>query len=176
MHLSHQITESGALISEYAIGMKPQREFFPRRNRIISGLSRGVCIIEAAAKSGSLITARYALEQNRDIFAMPSHIKNPSAQGCHDLIKQGASLVTGYQDILEAWSLSTPCDVENTNCQEHDKVSTHSLLQHLPFTPMHFDQLLQQSQLSLPELSKQLMELELKGQIIQEAGLYRRVQ
>ncbi len=181
LKLSQQVQENGALVTEYAIGMKPQREFFPRRNRIISGLSRGVCIIEAATKSGSLVTAKYALEQNRDIFAMPSHINNRFADGCHNLIKQGASLVTDYQDILDAWSmtfsqsdsaLKTP--ILQTHSEAHSHQSPHPLLEHIPFSPIHFDKLMHESQLSYSDLSQQLMELELKGQVIQQAGLYRR--
>ncbi len=175
--LSHQIVECGALVSEYAIGMKPQREFFPRRNRIISGLSRGVCIIEAAIKSGSLVTAKYALEQNRDIFAMPSHINNRAAQGCHDLIKQGANLVTSYTDILETWAMNfAPHDISSPSVMDKDLVCESPLLQHISFSPVHFDHLMQRSQLSCLELSKELMKLELKRRIIQEAGLYRRIQ
>lgn len=94
------LRQGGAIISEYELGIKPEKNHFPARNRIISGLSESTVVIEAKENSGSLITANFALEQGRNVFAVPGNINNKNSEGCNELIKQGASLLTSYKDLL----------------------------------------------------------------------------
>ena len=176
--LSEEILSAGgALVSEFAIGMSPKREYFPRRNRIISGLSLGVCVIEAAIKSGSLITARYAIEQNREVFALPSHINNVMAEGCHYLIQQGGELVTKPEHILE--NLNIPklhsVAIEEEGDQQSAPAKSNPFLDAIPFSPTHFDELVASSGLAAHLMSAKLMALEIEGKIIAEAGFYRRI-
>ena len=169
--LAHQLAQEGALISEYSLGTPPLAANFPRRNRIISGLSLGCLVVEASLQSGSLITARMALEQGRDVFAIPGSIHAPQSKGCHRLIKQGAKLVECAQDILEElghFSASTPL---------HSSVlKEHPLLTHLGFDPVDMDSLSQRSGLTISALSAILLQLELAGNIATlPGGLYQRI-
>ncbi|MGA2654475.1 MAG: DNA-processing protein DprA [Gammaproteobacteria bacterium] len=162
--LSKEIAENGLLISEFPVNTAPKAENFPRRNRIISGLSLGVLVIEAALKSGSLITARYAIEQNREVFAVPGSIQNPLARGCHALIRQGAKLVETVNDINEEFSGIIPNAVLKpaAACLSLVEKQVLNLIQH---SPLPFDCLVEQSNLSVQELSAAITQLEVQGLI-----------
>lgn len=165
--LAQQIIEHGALISEFPFGTPPRPEFFPRRNRIISGLSSGTLVVEAAQKSGSLITARYALEQNREVFAIPGSIHNPLSKGCHELIRQGAKLVETAQDILEELNMQYAAPPL--------KQSAHPLLQYISTNPTPIDIIINRSA-TLPHIvSSDLLTLELQGYIKAVPGGYIRI-
>jgi DNA processing protein len=165
-HLAHQIAEQGCIVSEYALATPAIASNFPRRNRIISGLAQAVLVIEAAAQSGSLITARMAAEQGRDVFAIPGSIHSPLAKGCHQLIKQGAKLVETAQDILD--EISVFCDVKSAvispSCAD-ETAFEHELLVIIGYDPVHIDVLVARSGISIQDLSAQLLDLELKGEI-----------
>ncbi len=177
------IPGNGAIVSEFVIGTKPHRSLFPQRNRLISGMSLGVVIVEAALKSGSLITARCALEQDREVFAIPGSIRNLSSSGCHQLIQQGAKLVTCANDIMEEFSgwLS-----EDFNLPDDSLVSVNEtamsmdtkeqqLLQWISFDPAPVDLLQQRCGWDMAELLPALMALEINGWIGQQAGCYVRI-
>ena len=170
------LAEDGVIISEFAPGSPVKPENFPRRNRIISGLSRGTLIVEAALKSGSLITARYAAEQNREVFAVPGNINNPLVKGCHFLIQQGAKLVTCITDINEEFSdLEFNRDI--TNSQETKKNSTQSLatdllLDSVDFEATPLDIVAERSGMTVLEVMSQLLEYELRGLVTAVPGGY----
>ena len=168
--LAHQLALQGVLLSEFPLGTPPLAANFPRRNRIISGLSLGCLVVEASLQSGSLITARMALEQGREVFAIPGSIHSPQTKGCHHLIKQGAKLVECAQDILEELGhFVTP--VRQASVPED-----HSLFTHLGFDPVSLDSLSQRSGLTIEALSAILLQLELEGCVATlPGGLYQRV-
>jgi DNA processing protein len=176
--LAHEIAANGLLVSEFPLGTPPKAENFPRRNRIISGLSLGTLVVEAALKSGSLITARMAMEQAREVFAIPGSIHNPLAKGCHKLIREGAKLVETAMDIVEELgplaqlqleSLST--DLKHREQQEEQEDPEYQLLlEKLGFDPITTDKLIQRSGLTSEEVSSMLLLLELKGQVESLAG------
>jgi DNA processing protein len=164
--LAHALATSGLLISEFPLGTPAMATNFPRRNRLISGLAHGVLVVEAALKSGSLITARLALEQGRDVFAIPGSIHSPLAKGCHLLIKQGAKLVDSAQDILEelGWSARRATGPDTAFCEDHP------LLEHIGFDPVDIDTLCARSGLGAEHVNAALLELELAGRIAVQAG------
>ncbi len=169
--LAHQLAQEGALISEFPLGTPPLAGNFPRRNRIISGLSLGCLVVEASLQSGSLITARMALEQGREVFAIPASIHSPQAKGCHYLIKQGAKLVECAQDILEELGHFSSGSIPQTIAPVN-----HTLFEHLGFDPIDMDQLSQRSGLTIEALSAILLQLELDGDVAtMPGGLYQRV-
>ena len=186
-NLAQRISENGAVISEMPIGTQPIPGLFPRRNRLISALSHGTLVVEAALKSGSLITARLALEQNKEVFAIPGSIHNPMARGCHQLIRQGAKLVESADDILEDLPLgtgkSTPYPRKSDiNTQENPK-DTHKtldpdhqkLLKCLAYEPASIDELVNSSDFNAAEIASMLLIMELEGIVVCQGGRYTNV-
>ncbi len=180
--LAHAIAERGALVSEFPIGTPPRPDHFPRRNRIISGLALGTLVVEAAPQSGSLITARLAAEQGREVFAIPGSIHNPLSRGCHALIRQGAKLVETGQDILEelaGFTSSKLSFTQNTVLSGSDAENVHefsSLLNSLGFEPTSIDAVVERSGLTTEQVSSMLVVLELHGKVISgPGGLYTRM-
>jgi DNA processing protein len=161
--LAHQIAARGALISEFALGTPAVASNFPRRNRLICGLSRGVLVVEAAVSSGSLITARLAADQGREVFAIPGSIHSPLAKGCHALIKQGAKLVESAQDVLEELGVSPVLAAQDAEPDDHPAPA--SLLVHIGFDPVDVDTLQQRCGLDAAAISSSLTALELTGEI-----------
>jgi DNA processing protein len=182
--LAEQIIEKGgALVTEFAPGTPPLPAHFPQRNRIISGLSLGVLVVEAALNSGSLITAKYALEQNREVFAIPGSINSPQSKGCHQLIKQGACLVETTAELVEeiAGPLATygekyqhlmqkPAEIPPAEKLSHEE---SLLLDILGYEPMLIDEL--DTTWPMEKLLQLLIALELKGVIVSEQGYYTRL-
>ncbi len=162
--LAHEIGVRGAIVSEFPIGTPVIASNFPRRNRLISGIARGVLVVEAALESGSLITARLAAEQGREVFAIPGSIHSPQARGCHRLIKQGAKLVDAAQDILEELDWLVPVATGADNRRPGDtQPETNLLLTHMGFDSCSVDELVDRTGLTAEELSVMLLHLELEG-------------
>ncbi|HKW38446.1 MAG TPA: DNA-processing protein DprA [Burkholderiales bacterium] len=169
--LAEEILSRGALVSEFPLGTEPHAGNFPRRNRLISGLSRGCLVVEAALDSGSLITARLAADQGREVFAIPGSIHSPLSKGCHALIKQGAKLVESARDVLE--ELGIAAGVEE---KARESGAGNDLLEKMGFDPCDIDELIARSGLSVETISAALLELELDGKIAGlPGGLYQRV-
>ncbi len=167
--LARRIAEEGAILSEFPLGTPALKENFPRRNRIISGLARGCLVVEAADRSGSLITARLAGDQGRDVFAIPGSIHSPLSKGCHRLIKQGAKLVDDARDILDELDMSAGAARQPASATVRDAASTH-LLDHLGFDPCDVDTLTARSGLTAEKLYAMLLQLELKGLVASLPG------
>lgn len=161
--LAHALAATGAIVSEFALGTPGVAANFPRRNRIISGLSKGCLVVEAAIASGSLITARLAGEQGRDVFAIPGSIHSPLSKGCHLLIKQGAKLVDAAEDILEELGTAPIHDARNR--QGGGQTGNGGLLDQLGHDPVTLDELMERTGLAADRLSAKLMELEILGQV-----------
>jgi DNA processing protein len=179
--LAHRIAAAGAVVTEFPVGTTARPEHFPRRNRIISGLAAGTLVVEAALGSGSLITARCAVEQGREVFAIPGSIHNPVARGCHRLIRQGAKLVETAQDVLEELTgildpetlgttvATIPADgaqlTEYPDNTDHD-----DLLRAMGFDPVTVDQLVSRTGLTVEAVSSMLLIMELRGQVASLSG------
>lgn len=179
--LAHRIAERGALVSEFMLGMPPLRENFPRRNRVISGLSLGTLVVEAALLSGSLITARAAAEQGREVFAIPGSIHNPLARGCHALIRQGAKLVETAADIIEELAplaaVAPPEAIPEVHDGNPENLGTEAdkVIASLGFDPVSVDTLIERSGLSSQTVTSILLVLELQGYVSSASdGLYTR--
>ena len=165
--LAHDIVKHGALVSEYPLGTPPRPENFPVRNRLISGLSLGTLVVEAALRSGSLITARLATEQGREVFAIPGSIHSPQAKGCHALIRQGAKLVESAQDILEELgplaSVAAQAVCENAVSVRQLDPPTAALLEQIGHDPVSVNALIERSGLTADVVSSMLLQMELNG-------------
>lgn len=170
--LATQIVETGALVSEFPPGTVAKAHHFPMRNRIISGLCQGLLVVEAAQQSGSLISARLALEQNREVFAIPGSIHNPLARGCNALIRQGAKLVETVEDIFEELGQYNQCynRFEPGDEQTMLDLEQQNLLKLIPYSPTTVDVLVQESGWSAEVVSSMLLVLELQGYIVGVAG------
>jgi DNA processing protein len=174
--LAHAIVERGALVTEFPLGTPPLPDHFPRRNRLISGLSLGTLVVEAALRSGSLITARFALEQGREVFAIPGSIHNPLARGCHALIRQGAKLVETAQDIAEELgALSGACATgpgtqDSREAPEELSEEYRQLLDSMGYDPVSVDELVSRCGLTAKALSSMLLLLELQDYVASSAG------
>lgn len=175
--LARRIAQHGLLISEYPLGTGPLMANFPRRNRLIAGLARGTLVVEAALKSGSLITARLCAEQGKDVFAIPGSIHSPQARGCHALIKQGAKLVESVTDVLEELKIPNrqalhAAHAGSAQARPSRDASdpAHALLLALGFDPVGFDALQHRTQLDTATLQVQLMRLELEGSVARLPG------
>jgi DNA processing protein len=168
--LAEQIGENGAVISDYAIGTQPRSEFFPRRNRILSGISLGVLVVEGDTKSGALITARQALEQNREVFAVPGSIYAPNSRGTNKLIQDGeAKLTLDVQDVLAELNLSMAAQqIEMTELIPPDETES-VLLRFLGAEPLHIDEVRRESGLPIATVTSALAMLELKG-LVRQVG------
>jgi len=173
MELAEEIAKNGAVISEFPVDMAPKKENFPRRNRIISGLCPGTLVVEAARNSGALITADFALEQGREVFALPGKADTASSFGTNELIKQGAKLVTHIDDILEEFginsSLSSGKKIDNNKDEGlFDKESV--LYKLITANPITIDEIAEKSHLSIPCLSELLLRMRLNKQVRQLPG------
>ena len=186
LDLAHRIARQGMIISEFPLGTPPLTANFPKRNRIISGLSRGTLVVEAALQSGSLITARLAAEQGKEVFAIPGSIHSPQSRGCHALIKQGAKLVEVALDVLEELRLAPPgtgtapkglpVPGEGDEASEPVFSGDDPLLAALGFDATSLDALQARTGLDTPHLQARLLELELDGQVVRlPGGLFQRM-
>ncbi len=180
LRLAHRIAQQGVIFSEYPLGTPPLAENFPKRNRLIAGLTRGTLVVEAALKSGSLITARLASEQGKEVFAIPGSIQSLQSRGCHALIKQGAKLVESVEDVFEEFAPTTPATIarDATAPDEANPETAHDdpLLQHFGFDPVGLDALAARTGFDAAHLQARLLELELDGEIARlPGGLFQRI-
>lgn len=183
--LAHRITAHGLIVSEFPLGTPPLNQNFPKRNRIIAGLSRGTLVVEAALLSGSLITARLASEQGREVFAIPGSIHSPQARGCHALIRQGAKLVESVNDVLEELQPEAPLQQRQAPAQADMGIDTgidigvdsdDGLLRRLGFDPVGLDALCARTGQPAAALQAELLGLELDGHIARlPGGLFQRI-
>lgn len=177
LQLMRDIPKDGLLLSEYPPGTSPLRGNFPARNRLISGLSLGVVVVEASERSGALITADFALEQNREVFAVPGNINSATSAGTNNLIKQGAKIVNNLEDILEEFPAAMLQNIDNKviTSKSNRKTATKTgtkVLELIGMQPIHIEELLAESSLKISELNAQLTYLEVGGYIQRLPGNY----
>ena len=170
-NLARRIMQQGALISEYPLGTRPRADNFPRRNRIMSGLSLGVLIVEAGESSGAIITANMALEQNREVFAIPGSILSPASKGTNHLIQEGAKLVRDYEDILEELNLTAVAHQIEMKEIIPPSDTESLLMKHLGAEPVHIDEVCRSSGLPVSLVSSTLAMMELKGMVKQVGAM-----
>jgi DNA processing protein len=177
--LFHQIAERGAIISEFSLLADPEPHNFPKRNRLISGITHGTVVVEAGKKSGSLITARLAAEQNREVFAVPGNINSYKSIGTHALIKQGAKLVEKIDDIIDEFSYHAVIQTNEVkrpslDLNDKNKLSQEevTLLSHIDTYPIHMDELIRILNIDPGRLASLLLQLEVKGYVAQSSGNY----
>ena len=172
LELAHQLAQCGCIASEHPLGTSAIAANFPRRNRLISGIARGVLVVEATTQSGSLITARFAAEQGREVFAIPGSIHSPQSRGCHQLIKQGAKLVETAEDILVELRWADAASVSPYRAQQtiRSNQSDDPILALLGFEPCSLDELASRSDLSIETLQGKLLQLELEEKIFSLPG------
>jgi DNA processing protein len=173
--LAHEIVSKGALVSEFTIGTPPLAKNFPKRNRVISGLSIGTLVVEAGLKSGTMITAKSAMEQGREVFAIPSSIHNPMSKGCHKLIKQGAKLVDNITDIIEELNINLDPNISQHKQSKKDINKNvdydHNLvLKYIGYEAVTVDEIVEKSGLSPQIINQTLIFLELDDKIIKING------
>lgn len=179
--LAESIIDNGVLVSEFPLGTPPRPGHFPRRNRIISGLSHGVLVVEANTKSGSLITARLANEQGREVFAMPGPVNNPCTRGCHSLIREGATLVESVDHILQELKGPLGCwkprqsSVSNEDEQGKESEIEKQVLNAMGFEVCHADEVVLRTGISSQRLAGLLLDLELSGKIAMVPGGFMRI-
>jgi DNA processing protein len=161
----------GAVISEYGLGVQPEAKNFPPRNRIISGLSLGVVVVEAGERSGALITTKFAVEQDREVFAVPGNITSPASKGPNQLIQQGAKLVSGVEDILEELNLQMVVEQTAVQLALPQSAEEVVLYAHLSAQPVHVDELCHLTGMSSSAISSTLTLMELKGMVRQVGGM-----
>jgi DNA processing protein len=169
--LAQAILANGAIVSEYALGTPPEANNFPPRNRIISGLSRAVVVVEAGQRSGALITANFAADQGRDVFAVPGNILSPGSVGCNELIRQGAIPLLSAADLFESLDLSNWHARQSARHLMSPDPLEEQLLAHLSTEPCHIDDLVRRSTMSAPQVSSLLTLMELKGLVHQSMPL-----
>jgi len=182
------LVRQGAVVAELPLGTEPQARHFPRRNRIISGMALGVVVVEAAARSGSLITARLALEQGREVFAVPGSPLDPRARGCNDLLRHGATLTENAADVLSqlgpqlrgaeplrpnrpvAMPVALQLPSQSTAHPVSEEAGQELILERLGPTPVAVDELVRQCQMSAAAVATLLLELELAGRVERHPG------
>jgi DNA processing protein len=169
--LAEAVVENGALVSDYPLGTRPEASNFPARNRIISGLSLGVVVVEADLKSGAMITADFALDQGREVFAVPGSILSPASAGCNRLLRDGANVVTEVGDIMETLHLDQLSEKQMAREILPTNATEAAIIAHLSAEPRHLDELSRETALPVEVISSTLVMMELKGMTRQVAPL-----